>query len=333
MNKKPNLVIVIQGDKYFDFFKNEVQEIWPSHSIYFLVNYSGPIIYKFDYTKDIEGLTFPHIAEPLWKTEGKDTGFVWHLENKEVTKTDYSNTSILKSAEKIVYMSFLGVSLAIAFQVLIEQSLGDILTDNYLFCHPKSFDKKDILFSLNNQKTKDDPIFQEQLKLDTAKRYFEYNFNFNSCILFKSALTKAEIEFENFVFTKYVLQLFFRLQNLSDFSEHDVVDIVYNWKGTGLYPETGSPYSGTMIENLCQAGIIEDNGQGVLDNKRYDISKKGKNLFKYMSPDCKDIDQPGKLLQWQQNWPESKQEMDRYLIDFFTKQMEFMSSFEVQNNK
>ncbi|MCP2025092.1 hypothetical protein L1276_000232 [Flavobacterium sp. HSC-32F16] len=45
-SQKTNLVIVVQGQ---NFFKNEVEKIWSSYSIYFLKNYSGQVLYKFDY--------------------------------------------------------------------------------------------------------------------------------------------------------------------------------------------------------------------------------------------------------------------------------------------
>ncbi|WP_433811001.1 hypothetical protein [Flavobacterium johnsoniae] len=321
--QKPNIVIVVQGENFFNFFKNEVEKIWPTHSIYFLVNYSGQVLYKFNYPANTDLLEFPYITEPSWKNYKEDIGYVWHLENKETVKTDYSNTAILKSAEKIIFMCpFLCSADAAAFEILINQTL-DKADKRCLYCSAESFDREKIKLSMKNPVAITDEFFQNTLKFHTAKRFFEYNFNFNSCILFRYALQKAGVLNNDFVFTKYVFQIFYTLKNKSDFSNDDMHNMIYYWKGTGLYPEASSLYSPTIVKNLIDAGLIEDNGNGTEDNKHYDFTKQGKALFKFINPECWDIDMLGKLIVWQDNWPESKKEMEDYLVQFFRKQMEF----------
>lgn len=322
--QKPILVIVVEGEKFFNFFKNEVEKIWPSHSIYFLENYSGQVLYKFNYPANTDLLDFPYITEPSWKNYKEDIGYVWHLENMEVVKTDYSNTAILKSAEKIIFMSpYLCQVDAIAFEILINQTLGKA-DKPCLYCSAESFDREKIKLSMKNPVAVTDDFFQDSVRFYTAKRFFEYNFNFNSCVLFKPALQKAGILNSDFVFTKYVFQIFYALKNKSDFSFDDMFDMIYYWKGTGLYPEASSFYSDTIVQNLIDAGLIEDNGNGTEDNKHYDFTEKGKALFKFINPECWDIDMLGKLIVWQQNWPECKREMEDYLVQFFRKQMDFL---------
>lgn len=324
-SEKPILVIVIPN-KYFDFYKNEVEKIWPSHSIYFLLNYSGRgVVYGFDYPLDTDSLTFPYIKELSWKKCNEDIGYVWHLENKEIFKTDYTNANILKAAEKIVCMSAdICISEAITFQVLLEQNLGKNIKNSYALYIAESFEREKVLFSLRNPITNNDPIFQERLKMDTAKRYFEYNFNFNSCVIFKPVLQKAGVLNEDFVFTKFLLPFFYALKDKSDFSWNEIYNMVYYWKGSGLYPESSSPYAGIMIEKLSKAGLLKDNGKGTEDKAHYDFTDKARHLIKLIHQDCGDIDLPCKLLQWQKSWPESKKEMEEYIIAFFRKQMEFI---------
>ncbi len=323
--QKPILVIVIPN-KYFDFYKNKVEKLWPLHSVYFLLNYSGRgVVYGFDYPTDIDSLTFPFIKELSWKKCNEDTGYVWHLENKEINKTNYTNSAILKAAEKIVLMcAGICVSEPIAFQVLLEQNFGKNIDQSYLLYVAENLGSEEVEFSLKNPITTNASVFQEQLKMDTAKRYFEYNFNFNSCVLFKPVLQKAGVLDKHFVFTKFVLALFYLLRDKSNFSTYEIVEIVYNWKGSGSYPETSSSYTCTILENLSKAELIKDNGNGTEDNEHYDLTEKGKKLFELIHPDCWDIDIPGKLVLWEENWPESKKEMDEYLITFFKKQMEFV---------
>lgn len=321
-NEKPILVIVIPTT-YFDLFKVEVQKKWSSHSIYFLVNHG--VSFGFDYPENIKSLSFPYISELSWKT-CQDVGFVWHLKNEQVVKTDYANSFILKKAEKIVYMcTSISISTAIAFETLINQNFKENREKFYLLYNSEGMSQQDIQFALKNTDTTDHYLFQDGLRRDMAKRFFEYNFNFNSCIIFRSALRKAGVLNDEFVFTKFVLSLFSALEGRSNFSTYQIVDMMNYWKGTGLYPEAFSPYIGTMIDNLHNCGLIKDNGNGTGEDKHYDFTEEGKRLFELIHPDCKDIDIPCRLLLWQENWPESKTEMVEYLITFFKKQMEFVS--------
>ncbi len=323
--QKPILAIVVQRSDFIDFYKNEVRKAWPHHSIYILANHRN--LLTFDYPEERHLSLFPYITEPSWKNCKEDIGYVWHLENEEIVKTDYSNSDILNAAEKIIFVNaYICISDAITFQILLKLNLGKSIDKPCLFCCPQDPGRDEMFRSLQNPKTTDDEFFQDRLKWDTAKCYFDYNFNFNSCVLFKPALQKAGVIDNGFVFTKYILPLFYVLRDKSDFSLYEIVDMVYNWKGSGSYPKTSSPFSGTMIENLSKAELIKENGNGSEDDQHYDLTEKGKKIFELIHPDCWDIDIPGKLLLWQENWPESKKEMDEYLITFFKKQMEFVPS-------
>ncbi|WP_343617584.1 hypothetical protein [Flavobacterium sp.] len=325
--QKPTIVFVIIFQSCLNLFKGKIRKKWPNHSIYFLVNPSVPILNEFDYPEN-KNLLFPYITNPIWKSCGEDIGYVWHLENEEVVKTNYSTTEILKSAETFSYIGSLGSSDAIAFYTLILLTFGKF-EKPYLFYYLDDFGDKAIAFSLNNPLTTDHPRFQEKLNHGLAKRYFEYNFNFNSCVLFKPILKQVGLSDSNFVFTKYVLQLFFALEYCSNFTEKDLVIMMEGHDDKGLY--MGSPYSYyTMFMHLVNAELIEYNGIDEIDEygeqyKQYNLSERGKKLLKLINTDCRDLYLFRKIDLWQENWPESKQEMNRYLIDFFTKQMQFMS--------
>ncbi|WP_276379961.1 hypothetical protein [Flavobacterium sp. H4147] len=324
--QKPTIVFVIIFQSCLNLFKGKIRKKWPNHSIYFLVNPSVPILNEFDYPEN-KNLLFPYITNPIWKSCGEDIGYVWHLENEEVVKTNYSTTEILKSAETFSYIGSLGSSDAIAFYTLILLTFGKF-EKPYLFYYLDDFGDKAIAFSLNNPLTTDHPRFQEKLNHGLAKRYFEYNFNFNSCVLFKPILEQVGLADSDFVFTKYVLQLFFALEYCSNFTTKDLVTMMENWSGTGLYLNCsiGRPHSYHYIfMHLINNELIVYNGIGENDDKQYNLSERGKALLKLINPDCRDINLGGKIDLWQENWPESKQEMNEYLIDFFTKQMQFMS--------
>ncbi|GEM_PF-866703 len=326
--QKPIVVIVINLQGLLSIVKNKIEKFWPNHSVYFIINHPMNGLYKFDYPRESNNLLFPYITEPTWKYHAEDTGYVWHIENKEVIKTDYSTSAIIKSAETIALMGSLGVSETLSFQILLDLSLGKIKKKSYILYYFEYITDETITASLNNPITTDCELFEKSLNGDIAKRFFEYNFNFNSCVLFKPVLQKAGILSSDFVFTKYLLQFFLALRHCVNFSEDDMLELMLNWKGTGLYTQFSlGIFSNTlMIENLNKAGLIEENGNGTKENVHYDLSEKGKIVLKLIHPDCTDIDILGKVDVWMRNWPESKKEMDEYLITFFKKQMEFVPS-------
>ncbi|QSW89011.1 hypothetical protein J0383_22585 [Flavobacterium endoglycinae] len=270
--QKPILVFVMTLP-FFNFFKDEIAKKWPNHSIYFLVNPPISILYEFAYPKNIN-VSFPYITDTEWKTCGEDIGYVWYLKNNKVIKTRYSTVEILKSAETFSYIGSLGSSDAVAFQTLILLTFGKF-KNPYLFYHPENFIDEDIAFSLNNPLTTNDENFQKQLNRGIAKCYFEYNFNFNSCVLFKPILKQVGLADSNFVFTKYVLQLFFALEYCSNFTTKDLVTMMENWSGTGLYLNCaiGRPHSYHYIfMHLVNNKLIEYNGIYEVDEytgKRY----------------------------------------------------------------
>lgn len=321
--QKPHLVIVIQSPDFISIIIKQIERFWTDYDIYFVTN---PIFnfYKPLYPEP-ERVELPYIGNLSWKKNEKEISKVWQVRNQEVIETNRSSFNIIKTAETIVLMGC-NTILIFPFEILLEQSFGKRIDKTCLVYDLEGFDEEQVEKTLKNPATRDYHYYQKYLARATAKKFFEYNFNFNSCILFKPVLQKAGITDNDFVLTKYVLQLLFELENYTNISEDNMLIMMEQWKGTGLYEQIqmgGPPSRPQMFKNLSEAGLIKNNKKGTSDNEHYDVSDKVKALLKLIHPDCRDIDLPGKINLWEDNWPDSKKEIEHYIVTFFKKQMDF----------
>jgi hypothetical protein len=125
----------------------------------------------------------------------------------------------------------------------------------------------------------------------------------------------------DFVMSKFSLQLLYEIKEEKSVKEYKLHSMMDAWIGTGRYSQCklGSPMSKQdIIQNLHTSGII-DQKKG-----KYYIRDIGIRLLNQLHPHCKDLDLPSRILQWQRDWPASKNQIAIYLRTFFNKQMCYM---------
>ncbi len=105
-------------------------------------------------------------------------------------------------------------------------------------------------------------------------------------------------------------------------SQSKIHGVMSRWVGTGRYGEArlGSPASSSEIVNGLELMGLIDEAQSK-DSIR--LSAIGERFLHELHPDCKDADLPARIALWQSEWPQSKEQMTRYLMTFFGKQKRF----------
>lgn len=166
----------------------------------------------------------------------------------------------------------------------------------------------------------------EQAKV---KRYFDFNYTINSLAIFGRTLARIPSVPENFMLSKYALQVLYFLSDTHTMSESHLLSVMYRWPGSGKYPATrmGSVISQTVIiERLHEAGLIQvSKERHTHPSPRICISEAGRTLLSLLHPDCEDPDLPARLEQWMGlAFSEAQPKMDRYLRTFFGKQKRFI---------
>lgn len=296
---------------------------WPNQRVLAVYTlYLG--LYEFRYPR---GLTFadaPYTGNPLWKKRKFDhypPALVVELVNGEVQRTALDPAQTLINADAIWYGCDPDASGANAYQVLLTQCLG---AESAALERPAIFldslDESSIQQAFDSCTTTADPRFQIWLGRGEAKRFFDFNYNVNALLLFGDCLRRVGVNTENFGLSKYSLQLLYALKNAVPCTDGQVIQMMDQWSGTGRYGIVGlgSPASQSKIINgLVTAGLLEYAG------RLLQLSSRGHTFLSHLHPDCQDMDLPGRMNEWQNQWPASRGKIERYLRTFFGKQLRF----------
>lgn len=309
-----------------------IQRRWPDAKLFIVLALSNGL-YEFSYPRGLKIADYPRIAEPVWKPRqyfGSPhnfhiTSLVLQIEGGELHSTEFRPGDVLSGSDDIWYACDADHTGAHAYYVLLSQTLGhQCAAVERSMLMLTACDEASLVRAFDNASTTHSPEFQEWLRHGVAKRYFEYNFNVNALAVLAPCLRSAGVDTDKFWLSKYSLQLLFALREQPPIKENNLLHSMYNWKGTGRYrpTELGSPASRyAMIEGLKRVGFIDSN------SGKLSLSERGTVFLASLHPDCRDPDLPSRLNQWQDSWPSSKTQIDRYLRTFFGKQKRFFAHF------
>ena len=298
---------------------------WPGQRVFAIYTlYLG--LYEFRYPRGLTFADLPYTCDPTWKARKFDvtpTVLVVELVNGDVRKTGLEPAQVLATAETIWYGCNPDASGANAYQVLLTQCLGAesaALERPALFL--RALDTTSLQSALDAPSSTADPLFRTWLNRGEAKRFFDFNYNVNALALFGACLRTVGVDTEGYGLSKYGLQLLYALKGASPLTEAQVFRMMDQWPGTGRYGPSGlgSPASrSTILEGLIEAGLLERT------ERLISLSGRGNDFLGLLHPDCQDQDLPGRLNEWQSQWPESRGKIERYLRTFFGKQLRFRS--------
>lgn len=301
-----------------------IQRRWPDAKLFIvLTHYIGH--YEFRYPRGLKMGDYPYVGEPTWqprKTHGFDANsLVKQVGDGGLQSTQLTPSDVLREAEEIWYACDMDHSGAHAYYVLLAQALGHerAAAERPMLMLP-ALDEASLARAFDAPYTTSCDAFQEWLRHGLAKRYFEYNFNVNALALLAPCLRSVGVNTDAYWLSKYSLQLLYAMREQPPIKENSLLAKMEKWPGRGRYSpiEMGSSASRSpMIEGLKRVGLLESVG-GVVN-----LSERGAAFLALLHPDCSDLDLPSRLAKWQDTWPSSKPQMDRYLRTFFGKQKRF----------
>ncbi|HEJ2342221.1 TPA: hypothetical protein ACWLUJ_005738 [Pseudomonas aeruginosa] len=321
---KPSIVLVMEKPYSSRVVAPFLKDRWPGHKVFVIYTfYLG--LYEFRYPRGLTFASLPYISAPDWRPRKFDSAHpprVVELLQGEVRPTRLEPSSVLAEADEIWFACDPDSSGAIAYHVLLSQCLGEevaCLERPALVLH--SLDTASIQRGLDNPSSTTTPFFQACLSAGQAKRFFDFNYNVNSLVLFGECLRRVGVSTERFAMSKYSLQLLYALQGQEPLSEINVLSQMHQWRGSGRYEPSklGSAASmGRILSGLLSADLLAEGERGIA------LSSRGSALLKLLHPDCADPDLPARLETWQCDWPSSREKMCRYLRTFFGKQARYI---------
>lgn len=288
-------------------------------------------LYEFEYPRGLSFSDIPRLSDPRWKPRNiPDFSPVQEIFSDRAVKLDISPTEILSKATQILFSSNMGSSGVIAFHTLISECLGaEHAKAEYKTIVTYSLAPDAIEASLKNLWSTKDSWYEQLLNTAQAKKFFDYNFNTNSLVVLGDLLRKFRVDTNQFIMSKFSLQVLYDLKERSAINIYDYAEILgQSWKGTGRYEQgqIGSATSRfTIIDELIKNSLAQVDNDNLLT-----ISVLGKAFLDRLHPDCCDPDLPFRLQEWGENPVAAQPKMERYLNTFFGKQKKFASKNRIQ---
>ncbi|HIH5043171.1 TPA: hypothetical protein ACYSE6_006620 [Pseudomonas aeruginosa] len=300
---------------------------------FYLISLQNFGLFDFKYPHGLTFTALPFVGEPQWKPREWTHPVVYLAARGEYAALEaVTPGDVLADAAEIICACSPDPTGAHAFHVLLSQTLGVQASQApHRWLPLMSMSQRGIAeaFAADNLTTHD-PAWQALLRRAEAKRFFEFNFNVNSLMLFGKALRALGVEAPGFLMSKWMLQVLYWFecdQRHGPFTAGKALLHMEDWSGWVSHAPKpspgvlGSPASRYQIlENLLAVGLLQRDGQGL-----YSISKLGSDFIVSIHTGCQDMDLPWRLRAWEDAWPESRPKIERYLRTVFGRQKRFRS--------
>lgn len=331
---KEEIVVIADSTKLASRTYSHLYEHFKDKDIY-IISMQQIGLYEFTYPRKLKLTDFPYISDPEWQQRILGSPVVFKVCNTGIESSGESFSTLLSRISTIKYLGTPYASSGINFNLTLHKVLGSSLmhTDYPAFI-VTDLSIQGIKKALQGQNKTSNKSFENHVAAGLAKKYFDYNFNINSIYIFSIVLRDIGVDTNRFILTKYALQMLYDLRtrtkiNISDFLKRTVVE----WPGSGKYKDIDQPITKIgsitsfikILDNLSKVNLIQR------ENNFVSITNSGRELLVRLHPDCCDTDLPFRLFAWQEDWPNSKPKIDRYLRTLFGKQKRFYSS-EMKNN-
>ena len=275
-------------------------------------------LYEFRYPRGLGMPDLPFIGEPNWKPRQQPRPVVFEVAMGHIRPANLDLSGLLSSAAQIWFAADPDPAGAVAFHVLLSETIGGgAARAPHPALHLQGRDKHSVSNAFDSPATTYAPWFHSALNAGIARRFFDFNFNVNALALFGPALRKSTPTSHSHIVSKYSLQLLYALRESTSWgNDKELLQAMETWEGSGRYAACcmGSPASRPeILKGLRTAGLLN----GV------ELSAQGKAFLDLLHPDCRDPDLPGRIGQWEQEWPTARPKVERYLRTFFGKQKRF----------
>lgn len=279
--------------------------------------------FDFDFPRGLTFRDIPYLREPKWKyPSNREFKPVQEILADGIVRLDLSPKDVLEIADKIVFVTDPDPASTLGFHLMISEFLGHERTkDEYDAIILISLAPSDLERAVNNPHSTKDDWYKRLLKIGTAKKYFDYNYNTNSLVIFGELLRGLGVDTNQYILSKYSLQVLYDLKMRGPKNYHAYYLLMGQWVGTGKYPLTkiGSIESRhAILEGLIQNNLVSRD-----DQQQISITNTGSRFLSLLHPDCHDADLPLRIEKWITDWDSSREKIERYLNTFFGKQKRF----------
>lgn len=348
---KPSIVFITTSFNDSSLLHRLSAQILPEYTIHTII---APY-YAYSYPSRLKLSDYPHLSPPQWKLSDsttvnitswvdndvqmlsflpqKKSYFSRLVKNLALSSVDFTDTPVAQLLNKAHRIILIGAHNyqhrnLLNYHRLLSDVFGlDWNTDPKEIMQGLPDSEPGFINKLTTTNRTCDNEFIRRLNYELAKQYFDFNFNKNVKVYFGNSISKIGLQL------LYVM----RDAQQREWTQFSLSSVLNDWKGTGKYNLTG--VTGTLrsideplpshmsnehlriVHGIYEAGFIEVvSGSTPQEGDLYfQISEKGRKFLDLLHPDCKDIDLPFRLNEWQQTWPESAKRMDQYLKRFFGK--------------
>ena len=122
------------------------------------------------------------------------------------------------------------------------------------------------------------------------------------------------------------LQLLYWLRSQHPLTRPEVIREMAAWRGTGRNDVVAfepSVTASALLDGMVKDDLLWEMGS---PTKRVLVSPKGIALLTRLHPACEDMDLPWRLIRWEQAWPASELEAERYVRSFIGRQRGYAST-------
>lgn len=294
------------------------------HSLYF----KGV---QFNYPQNLSITDYPYIQEPSlqnFKLGDPSLLFPSEIKNSQIIPSTFEESDFF-NVNEILFLTepyHSNIYFSSIFSNLLSQKINKTIPSSFVLVH--DITKEDIISSFNNRT--EISSLNNYLKIAKIKNFFNFNFNMNSHKFFGNILHNLNQNPNKIVISKYTLQVLLAIEDILTFSkvsEDDLLEILNNWKGTGLYQTdttVGDEISkNTIIQNLKNLNFISFNNP----NQNINLTESFNSFKSFLHPNCKDLDLPFKFKHWQTlNYSQAENLMSNYLSNIFNEQKQFLVS-------
>ncbi|MBF4454042.1 type IA DNA topoisomerase (plasmid) [Acinetobacter sp. SK-43] len=291
--------------------------------IYALSTLSVIGTFEFDYPRGLKFRDIPYLQEPKWKyPSNRDFRPVQEILADRIIRLDLSPKDVLSVANKIILATDLDPANVFGFHLMISEFLGhERAQDEYEAIVTYSMTPEILQRAVDNPLSTKDDWYQKLLNKGTAKKYFDFNYNTNSLIVFGELLRGLGVDTNQFIMSKYSLQVLYDLNIRGPVHRNNYYSLMGQWIGSGKYAlaQIGSHAS----RNAILEGLIENNLLSEDDQLNINITQTGSMFLKLLHPDCQDADLPLRMEAWINDWDTSRGKIERYLNTYFSKQKRF----------
>lgn len=284
-------------------------------------------LYQFKYPSHIKIKDLPAVFKPEWQLRKNDgsLGFMLAphaLKDNQIVPIALTVKEAFKQADLIVLTEYQDTSAIHSVYTILE--FNPHQADVVLLRDSRSTIREvDSIFNATAQRLKDEPLLHSLYEQSKVKKYFDYNFNINSALIFGQCLKLVGVDSPYFVMTKNcLLALYYFKNNGRNSISNVLMDFHENWVGSGKYAVTslGSLTSRSEILSLLvNVGLVHK------ENSKLQLSEKGQAFLNTLHPDCCDLDLPQRIEQWMELESGAYPKIDTYIRTFFGKQKRYIN--------